>query len=133
MFGSVCGSVFSSSISDLLGFDPTPEIHSTKCKPFTCRLTDGMSISGVSGVGLLNSWHVGHGFFETLQDLMSHFGGRHLLHVTMYRILQIEQSEKLFLVLFSSVRGDVILSEALVPNVLRGLLLGIAPRSIVLP
>jgi hypothetical protein len=35
MFGSVCGSVFSSSISVLLGFDPTPEMHSTKYKLLT--------------------------------------------------------------------------------------------------
>ena len=74
MFGSVCGSVLSSSIAALLGFDPTPVMRSTKCKPFTCRLADGMSVPSVSGARVLISWHVGHGFFEPLQDLMPHLG-----------------------------------------------------------
>ncbi len=50
MFGSVCVSVSSWSISVLLGFDPIPVMHSTKCKTFTCKLTDGMSVPGVVGV-----------------------------------------------------------------------------------
>ena len=68
MSGSVCGSVFSSSISVLLGFNLTPEMRSTKSKPLTWRLADGMSISSVSGVGVLISLHVGHGSFEALQN-----------------------------------------------------------------
>ena len=74
MSGSVCGSVFSSSISVLLGIILTPEMRSTKSKPMTWRLADGMSISSVSGVGVLISWHVGHGSFEALQKSLPHFG-----------------------------------------------------------
>jgi hypothetical protein len=74
IFGSICGSVSSSSISALQEFDPIPVIHSTKCKPRTCKLTDGMSVPRVAGVKVLISWQVGHGVFETLQDTMPHIG-----------------------------------------------------------
>ena len=55
MFGSVCGSVSSSSVSAFLGFDPIPVMRSTKCKPCTCRLADGVSVLGVSGARVLIS------------------------------------------------------------------------------
>jgi hypothetical protein len=74
MFGSVCGSMSSSFISALLRFDPIPVMHSTKCKPCTCKLADGVSVPRVSGVKVLISCHVGHGVFEALQDVMSHVG-----------------------------------------------------------
>jgi hypothetical protein len=68
----VCESVFSSSIPVLLGI--IPEMSSTKSKPRTWRLADGMSISSVSGVEVLISWHVGHGSLESLQNSFPHFG-----------------------------------------------------------
>ena len=42
--GSVCGSVSSSSMSALLGFDLTLVMRPTKRMPFACRLADGMSV-----------------------------------------------------------------------------------------
>ena len=70
----VRGSVFSSPISVLLGIILIPDMRSTKFKPMTWRLADGMSISTVLGVGVLISWHVGHGSFEALQYSCPHFG-----------------------------------------------------------
>jgi hypothetical protein len=154
MLGSVCGSALSSSISALLGFGPTPVMRSTKCKSFTCRLTDGMSIASVSGVRVLISWHVGHGFFVSLQDLCHILGGdmyctwpcvvfgrlsiRSGCCLCCFRLR--ERYLKIGWYLWSpsdlilcEPLGDDILFVVLVPNVLRGLLLVIAPCSIVLP
>ena len=39
-----------------------------------------MSLSSVSGVGVLIPWHVGHGSFETLQDLMPHLAIPRRIH-----------------------------------------------------
>ncbi len=113
------------SISVLLGFDPIPVIHSTKCKPFTCKLTDGMSFPGVVGVEVLVSWHVGHGVFEALQDAKPHLGWWHVLHIAILR--------SPFDLVLCDLWGDVILFATPVPIVLRGPLFEIAPPSTILP
>ena len=47
--------VFELESVGFLGFDPIPVMHSTKCNPFTCKLVDGIPVTGVSGVEVLVS------------------------------------------------------------------------------
>jgi hypothetical protein len=86
IFGSVYRSVSPWSISVLLGFDPIPVMHSTKCKSFTCELADGMSVPGVEGVEVLVSCHVGHGVLETLHRIWPHLGWQDVFHIAYYHV-----------------------------------------------